>query len=98
MFSALPFRWDNRQHFQSGNDNLTFLLKLSLLYASQGYSSIGMFIVSEMTENPTAKYEKFWFRASLLINFGLTSVIFSVARNLAVLHVISVKKNVSTEI
>jgi len=31
-------------------------------------SSIGLFIVSEMTENPTAKYEKFWFRATLLID------------------------------
>ena len=90
MFSALPFRWDNRQHFPSGNDNLTFLLRLSLLYAFQGYSSIGMFIVSEMTENPTAKYEKFWFRASLLINFRLTSVVFSVAPNLAVLQITQV--------
>jgi len=88
MFSALPFRWDNRRHFQSGNDNLTFLL--SLLYAFQGNSSIGMFIVSEMTENPTAKYEKFWFRASLLTNFGLTSVVFSVAPNLAVLQITQV--------
>ena len=44
-----------------------------------------MFIVSEMTENPTAKYEKFWFRASLLINCGCASVVVSVAPNLAVL-------------
>ena len=33
---------------------------------SKRISSIGMFIVSEMTENPTAKYEKFGFRESLL--------------------------------
>ena len=38
-----------------------------------------------MTENPTAKYEKFWFRASLLINFERASVVVSVAPNLAVL-------------
>ena len=67
-----------------------------------------MFIVSEMTENPTAKYEKFLFHASLLINFGCTSVVVSIAPiNLAVLQimqvffgfsVISVKKDVSTEI
>ena len=66
-FSALFFNW---RHFRSGDDNLTYRSKLSLLYAFQENSSIGMFIVSEMTENPTAKYEKFWFRASLLINFG----------------------------
>ena len=33
--SELFFRWGNRQHFPSGNDNLTFLSKLSLLYAFQ---------------------------------------------------------------
>ena len=53
---------------------------------SKRISSIGMFIVSEMTENPTAKYEKFWFRASLLINCGFESVVISVAHNLAVLR------------
>ena len=85
-FLALFF---NRRHFRSGNDNLTFLLKLSLLYAFQANSSIGMFIVREMTENPRAKYEKFWFGASLLINFGCTSVVVSVAPiNLAVLQII----------
>ena len=47
----------NRRHFRSGNDNLLFWSKLSLLYAFQANSSIGMFIVSEMTENPMAKYE-----------------------------------------
>ena len=52
---------------------------------SKRISSIGMFIVSEMTENPTAKYEKFWFRASLLINCGFETVVVSVAPNLAVL-------------
>ena len=69
-------------------------------------SSISLSIVSEMTENPTAKYVKFWFRATLLINFGRSSVIVSVVRNLAVLQimhlfrirVILVKKKVSTEI
>ena len=34
-FSALFFRRDNRRHFRSGNDNLTFLSKLSLWYASK---------------------------------------------------------------
>ena len=67
MFSALFF---NQRHFRSGNDNSTILLKLSFLYAFQANSSIGMFIVSEMTENQTTKYEKFRFRTSLLINFG----------------------------
>ena len=52
---------------------------------SKRISSIGMFIVSEMTENPTAKYEKFWFRVSLLISCGFESVVVSVAPNLAVL-------------
>ena len=50
-------------------------------------SSIGMFIVSEMTENPTVKYENFWFRASLSVNFGRATVVVSVAPiNLAVLQ------------
>ena len=81
-FSALFF---NRRHFRSSNDNLTFLSKLSLLYAFQANSSIGMFIVSEMTENPMGNM-KFWFCASLLINFGRASVVISVAPiNLAVL-------------
>ena len=52
---------------------------------SKRIPSIGMFIVSEMTENPTAKYENVWFRASLLINCGFESVVVSVAPNLAVL-------------
>ena len=77
-----------------------------MLYAFQANSSIGMFIVSEITENSTAKYEKFWFRASLLIiTFERASVVVSVPPiNLAVwklckffgISVISVKKNVST--
>ena len=46
---------------------------------SKRISSIGMFIVSEMTENLA---EKFWFRASL---FGFESVVVSVAPYLAVL-------------
>ena len=65
-FSALFF---NRRHFRSDNDNLTFLSKLSLSYAFQANSSIGMFIVSEMTENPTVKYENFLFRGSPSVNF-----------------------------
>ena len=52
--SALFF---NLRHFRSGNDNLLFRSKLSLLYAFQANSNIGMFIVSEITENPTATYE-----------------------------------------
>ena len=91
MFSALFF---NRRHFRSGNDNSTFLLKLSLLYAFQANSSIGMFIISEMTDNPTAKYENFWFRASLLINFRRASVVISVAPiNLTVLQIMQVFRN-----
>ena len=39
----------------------------------------------DMTENPTAKYEKFWFRGSLLINCGCASIVVSVAPNLTVL-------------
>ena len=49
-----------------------------------------MFIVSEMTENPTAKYEKFWFRASLLINFGRASVVVYVAPTLAMFQIMQV--------
>ena len=73
---------------------------------SKCISSISLFIVGEMTENPTAGYVKFWFHATLLINFGHANVIVSVARNLAVLQimhffrssVISVKKYISKEI
>ena len=36
---------------------------------SKHISSIGLFIVSEMTENPTAKNGKVWCCATLLINF-----------------------------
>ena len=44
-----------------------------------------------MTEKPTAKYEKFWFRASLLINFGRASVVVSIAPiNLTVLQIMQV--------
>ena len=50
-------------------------------------SSIGLFIVSEMTENPVDKYVQFWFPETLLINFRLLSVIVSVAPNVAVLQV-----------
>ena len=51
-----------------------------------------MFIVCEMTENTTAKYEKVWFRASLLIiNFERLSVMVSVALiNLGVLEIMQV--------
>ena len=77
-FSALFFNW---RHFRSGNDNLTFLSKLSLLYAFQANSSIGMFIVSEMTENPTGNMKNFGFEP-----VGRASVVVSVAPlNLAVL-------------
>ena len=87
-FSALFL---NRRYFRSDNDNLTFLSKLSLSYAFQANSSIGMFIVSEMTENPTVKYENFWFRVSLSVNFGRASVVVSVApMNLAVLQIMQV--------
>ena len=41
-------------------------------------------------KNPTAKCEKYWFRASLLINFGRASVVISVAPNLAVLQIMQV--------
>ena len=60
-----------------------------------------------MKENPTAKYVKFWFRATLLINFERASVIVTVDPYLAMLQimhvffgfrVISVKNNMSTEI
>ena len=53
---------------------------------SKRISSISLFIMGEMTENRTAKYVKFWFRATPLINFRRSSVIVSVARNLAVLQ------------
>ena len=50
-----------------------------------------MFIVSEMTENPTARYEKFWFGASPLINFERARVVVSVAPLiLAVLQIMQV--------
>ena len=88
---ALSALFFNQRHFRSSNDNLTFLSKLSLLYAFQANASIVVFIVSKMTENPMAKYEKIWFRASLLINFGRASVIVSVAPiNLAVLQIMQV--------
>ena len=54
---------------------------------SKCISSIDLFIVSVMTENSTAKYVKFWFHATLLINFGGASVIVSGARNLALLQI-----------
>ena len=57
---------------------------------SKRISSIGMFVVSELTEKPMAKYVKFWFRATLLINFGRASVIFSIAPNLGVLQIMQV--------
>ena len=60
---------------------------------SKRISSIHMFIVSEMTENPTAKYKKCWFRASLLIICGFESVVVSVSHNLAVLPRTFLKNN-----
>ena len=53
-------------------------------------SSIGLFIVSEMTENPMEKYVQFWFHETMLINFGLASVIISVAPNMPVLQIMQV--------
>ena len=44
------FRWDNWQHCLSANDNLTFQLKLSFCMLSKQISSIGLFIISKMTE------------------------------------------------
>ena len=57
FFACFPRKFQALVSFSSGNDNLTFLPKLSLLYAFQANSGIGTFIVSEMTENPTTKYE-----------------------------------------
>ena len=54
----------------------------------QRISSIGLFIISEMRENPTVKYVKYWFHVTLLINFK--SVIVLVAPYLAVLQVMEV--------
>jgi len=52
---------------------------------SKRISRFSLSIVSEMTENPTAKFVKFWFRATLLINLGRSSVVGRVARILAAL-------------
>ena len=57
---------------------------------SNRISSIVFFIMSVMTENPTAKDVKFWLRAILLINSAGASVIVLVARNLAVLQITAV--------
>ena len=57
---------------------------------SKRISSIGLFIVSEMTENPMEKYVQFWFREMLLINFGLASVIVLVAPKVAELQVFQI--------
>ena len=57
---------------------------------SKQISSIDMFIMSEMTQNPTTKYVIFWFCATLLINFGRESVIILGAPNLAVLQIMQV--------
>lgn len=73
---------------------------------SKCISSISLFIMGDMRENPMAGYVKFGFHATLLINFGRASVIVLVARNLAVLQimhffrssVISVKRYISKEI
>ena len=84
---------------------LSELLSIEVMLSKQ-ILSISLSIVSEMTENPTAKYVKFCFRATLLIDFRRSSVIVSVVCKLAVLQfmhlfrisVISVKKKVATEI
>ena len=49
---------------------------------SKRISSIGLFIMSEMTENPTMKNVKFWFCATLLISPGHASVYVSESCNL----------------
>ena len=58
---------------------------------SKQISSIGLLIVSEMTENPLEKYVQFWFRETLLINFRLASVIVLVAPNMAELQVFRIQ-------
>ena len=57
-------------------------------------SFFGETIISKMTENPTAKYIKFWFCATLLINLGCASVIILVAPNLAVANCASYLKRI----
>ena len=60
---------------------------------SKWISSIHLFIVSKMTENPTSKYIKFWFHAALLINSGRASVFVLVAHNLVVLQIMQLFRN-----
>ena len=56
------------RHFPSASSyNKTFQSKFSLLHAFQANFKHISLIVSEMTENPTAKYVKFLFCATLLI-------------------------------
>ena len=70
-------------------DKQQLTISAELEFFCKRISSISLSFVSEMTENATAKYVKFWFRATLLINFGRSgsSVIVSVACNLAVLQI-----------
>ena len=56
--SYVVLRWDNRQHCWSANDFSSSWVFCTL---SNQISSIALFIVSKMTENPMVKYVKFWF-------------------------------------
>ena len=78
MFSALSFSWDNRQHFRSGN-NISVEVDFVVCFLSEFKD---WYVDREWNDkNPTARCEKFWFRASLLINFGRASVVVPVAPN-----------------
>ena len=63
---------------------------------SKRISSIGLFTVREMTENPTAKNVKFWFSCNPVDYFWARKCHHLGCSLLGC--VISVKKNVSTEI
>ena len=75
-FSALSFSWDNWRHFRSGN-NISVEVDFVVCFPSEFKH---WYVDRERNDkNPTARCEKFWFRASLLINFGRASVVVSVA-------------------
>ena len=76
-----------QSHFRSGNDNLTFLSKLSLLYAFQMNFRHWFVYREQNNREPNDEVYKFWFRANPLINFGRASVIVSVAPILAMLQI-----------
>jgi len=87
------------------NENLTFLSKLSLLYAFQAHFKHWFVYRERNDRQPNGEVCKMLVLATLLINFGRSSVIFSVGLNWVVLQiiklfrirVISVIKKVSTE-